>query len=181
MELFALADEAPHEVLGDVWQTMLEVRAVYERQLRVCEESFKDLITRVDVLQEVSFNCPECRSDLVFQEEPTNTDPWSIQAVCSSCGAEPKGDKLVEHSLDVHFHYENYRALKDGDIKSLDQCPECGRPTYVIWEEYEGCALCEFVLDDFCANCGVSLIPSDAHPEDPTLCSYCYHMLTKDD
>jgi hypothetical protein len=181
VDLFALADEAPHEVLGDAWQTMLDVRAVYERELQACEESFEELKARVNVVQEASFNCPECRSDLVSQEEPTNTDPWSIQAVCRSCGAEPEGDKLVEHSLDVRFHNENYRAFKDGDIKPLDQCPECGRCTYVIREEHEGCALCEFVLDDACANCGISLMPSDAHPEDPTLCSYCYHMLTKDD
>jgi hypothetical protein len=180
-DLFALAGEPPHEVLGDAWQTMLEVRAVYERELRACEKSFEQLKARVGVLHDVSFNCPECRSDLIGQEEPTNTDPWSIQALCRSCGAEPKGDKLVEHSLDVCFEYENYRAFKQGDTQPVDQCPECGRHTYVIGEEHEGCALCEFVLDDSCANCGVSLIPSDAHPEDPTLCSYCYHMLTKDD
>jgi hypothetical protein len=75
VDLFALADEAPHEVLGDAWQTMLDVREVYERELQACEESFEKLKARVDVLQEVSFNCPECRSDLVSQEEQTNTDP----------------------------------------------------------------------------------------------------------
>jgi hypothetical protein len=179
VDLFSLEAEAPHEVLGDSWQTMLDVRAVYQRELQACEEAFEELKARIDV--EVPFNCPECRSDLVCQKEPTNTDPWSIQAVCRSCGAEPEGDKLVEHSLEVRFQNENYRAFKDGDILPLDQCPECGRHTYVISEEHEGCALCEFVLDASCANCGISLMPSDAHPEDPRLCSYCYHMLTKDD
>jgi hypothetical protein len=180
VELFALAGEAPHEVLGDAWQTMLDVRDVYERELRTCEESFAALKSETGVLEQISFNCSECRSDLVGQSEPTNTDPWSIHAVCHACGSEPEGDKLVEHSLEVHFHGAIYRAFKDGDIMPLDQCPQCGRRTYVVGDEHEGCALCEFMLDPSCANCGITLSPSDAHPEDPRLCSYCYHMLTKD-
>jgi hypothetical protein len=181
VDLFALAEEAPREVLADAWQTMLDVRDVYERELQECEKSFAALKSEVNVLEQISFNCPECRSDLVGQIKATNTDPWSIRAVCRSCGAEPNGDKLVEHSLDAHFQVEIYRAFKDGDIPPLDQCPECGRHTYVVGEEHHGCALCEFVLDPSCANCGSTLIASDAHPEDPRLCSYCYHMLTKDD
>jgi hypothetical protein len=181
VDLFALAAEAPHEVLGDAWHTMLEVRYVYEQELEACEKSFSTLKSEVDVLEQISFNCPDCRSDLVAQTEPTNTDPWSIQAVCRSCGAEPDGDKLVEHSLGEHLHGQVYRAFKDGDVIPLDQCPQCGRRTYVVGEEHEGCALCQFVLDPSCANCGSTLIASDAHPADPRLCSYCYHVLTKDD
>ena len=33
VDLFRLAEEIPHEVLGEAWQTMLEVRAVYEKEL----------------------------------------------------------------------------------------------------------------------------------------------------
>ena len=33
-DLFRLAKEAPSEVLGDAWQIMLDVRAVYERELQ---------------------------------------------------------------------------------------------------------------------------------------------------
>jgi len=181
VDLFELAEEPPHEVLGDAWQAMLDVRAVYERQLRACEESLDNLKARVPVLEEISFNCPKCRSDLVCQLGASNTDPWSIEAICRSCGAQPEGDKLIEHSLGVHFAGENYRAMKDGGIEPLQHCPECGRDAYVLGAEVEGCALCEFVLNDNCAMCGIELIPFDAHPEDPTLCSYCYHMLSKDD
>ena len=181
VDLFASAGEAPHLALGDAWQTMLDVRDVYEQELQACEKSFAELKSEVGALEQITFNCPECRSDLVGQTAPTNTDPWSIQAVCRSCGAEPDGDKLVEHSLDVYFQAQVYRAFKDGDIMPLDQCPECGRRAYVVGHDHQGCALCEFVLDPSCANCGVTLSPSDAHPEDPRLCSWCYHMLTKDD
>jgi hypothetical protein len=181
VDLFALAEVAPHEILGDAWQTMLDVRDVYKRELQACEKSFASLKSEVDVLEQISFNCPECRSNLIGQIEPSNTDPWSIHALCRSCGAEQDGDKLVEHSLDVHFSGKIYRAFKDGDIIPLERCPQCGRHTYVVGDEHEGCALCEFVLNPSCANCGIELIPSDVHPEDPRLCSYCYHMLTKDD
>lgn len=180
VDLFAQAEEAPHEVLGEAWPVMLEVRAVYEREREACEESFAALKSETRVLEQVPFNCPECRSDLVGQADATNTDPWSIQAVCRSCGTEPEGDKLIQHSLEVHFHGAMYLAYKDGDVMPLEQCPECGRRTYVV-DEHEGCALCEFVLDPHCGMCGTTLLASDVNPEDPSLCSWCHHVLTKDD
>jgi transcription elongation factor Elf1 len=181
VDLFALAEEAPHELLGDAWQAMLEVRAVYERERRTCEDSFDNLKAYIHVLGDTSFNCPKCSSDLVCQTESTNTDPHSIHALCRSCGAEVNGEELVEHSLAVQFDVASYLAAKDGDLGPLYQCPECGADAYVLDDGYEGCALCEFILNDNCGMCGTQLIPSDAHPEDPTLCSWCYHMLTKDD
>src|SRR6266436_7832679 len=36
VDLFHLAEETPHEVLGEAWQTMLEVRTVYEKELATC-------------------------------------------------------------------------------------------------------------------------------------------------
>jgi hypothetical protein len=40
-DLFRLANEDPRLVLGDAWLVMLDVRAVYERELEQCRASFK--------------------------------------------------------------------------------------------------------------------------------------------
>ena len=39
-DLFRLAGEAPHEVLGNAWEVMLEVRAVYDREFDACRATY---------------------------------------------------------------------------------------------------------------------------------------------
>src|SRR5215472_14961286 len=73
VDLFRLAEEIPHEVLGEVWQTMLEVRAVYEKELENCRASFGKIKWRSRVMTEIALNCPDCQSDLVAQVNVHNT------------------------------------------------------------------------------------------------------------
>jgi transcription elongation factor Elf1 len=180
VDLFHLAEEVPHEVLGDAWQTMLEVRAVYEKELENCRASFGNINWPPNVMAETAFNCPECQSDLVAQINTDNTDYTSADVECRSCGARISADKAVEHALQVRFDVDNYVAAKDGDEGPLQTCPECGLDTYVLSEEETGCTWCGLVLDE-CGRCSTSLTPSNVSFDNSTFCCYCDHLMSKDD
>jgi plasmid stabilization system protein ParE len=180
VDLFRLAEEIPHEVLGEAWQTMLEVRAVYERELENCRASFGKIKWRSNIMAEIALNCPECQSDLVAQIDVDNTDYQSADGECRSCGAKISAEKAVVHALEMHFDLDNYMAAKDGDEGPLQTCPECGLDTYVLSEEEVGCAWCELVLDE-CGRCSTALTPSNVSFDNSGFCSYCDHLLSKDD
>jgi hypothetical protein len=77
VDLFNLAEEPPHEALGDTWPIMLDVRAVYE--LERCRCSFDKIDWPLKMLADVPFNCPNCNSDLVAQLDPDNVDVQSAE------------------------------------------------------------------------------------------------------
>jgi hypothetical protein len=180
VDLFHLAEEVPHEALGDAWQIMLEVRAVYERELENCRASFGKINWPSSIMAEIALNCPECQSDLVAQIDADNVDHTSADTECRSCGAKISADKAMEHALQVHFDLDSYRAAKDGDERPVQTCPECGLDTYVLSEEETGCAWCELVLDE-CGRCSTSLTPSNVSFDNSAFCSYCDHIMSKDD
>ena len=68
VELFRLAEEDPREVLGEAWQTMLEVRSFYEREREQCEMTFEKVDWKSEALAEAPKLCPQCFSHLVEQE-----------------------------------------------------------------------------------------------------------------
>lgn len=181
VDLFALAGEAPHELLGAGWQTMLEVRVVYEKELANCRASFAKVVWPFVTLAQAPFNCPLCHSDLVAQTDIENTDHTSVDAYCRSCGEQIPAEKGVEHALKLRFEWENYSAAKDGDTGPLETCPECGIEAYISSEDDVGCAWCEFVLSDECGRCCEPLTPSNVSFDNSGMCSYCDHLLSKDD
>jgi DNA-directed RNA polymerase subunit M/transcription elongation factor TFIIS len=181
VDLFRLAKEEPHEVLGNAWQAMLDVRAVYEKELQACRASFKKVSWPRETLANAPFNCPKCHSDLVAQADADNTDHTHAEAECRSCGSKISAEKAIEHALQEHFSSERYAAAKDGDFDPLATCPECGLGTYLLYEQDEGCAWCEFVLEGECDRCGTTLSPTNVSFDSNTLCSYCDYRMSKDD
>jgi hypothetical protein len=179
-DLFRLAEEIPHEILGEAWQTMLEVRAVYVKELENCRASFSKIKWQSSVMAEVALNCPECQSDLLAQIDVDNTDHQSADAECHSCGAKIPAEKALVHALQMHFELESYMAAKDGGEEPLQTCPECGLDTYVLSEQETGCAWCELVLDE-CGRCWTALTTSNVSFDNSAFCSYCDHLLSKDD
>jgi transcription elongation factor Elf1 len=145
VDLFNLAEEPPHEVLGDAWPIMLDVRAVYEKELERCRASFAKIDWPSKALADASFNCPECNSDLVAQVDPDNTDIQSAECECCSCRAKVDTEKAVERALGLYFDWERYIAMKDAGEDLLDTCPECGVEAYICLGDEVGCAWCGYV------------------------------------
>ena len=179
-QLFRLAHEDPRDCLGDAWETMLEVRTVYENELHACRATFDRVEWRSGILEEPRFACPQCHSHLVEQDNPVNQEQEDVQAHCRSCGADIAAETLVQHGLAERMEWESYVAMTDGGDSPLQNCPECGLDTYLLSEEEIGCVWCGCTLDE-CARCMTSLMPDNVDSNNHSLCSYCGHLLSKDD
>jgi hypothetical protein len=180
VDLFNLAREPPHGALGDAWPTMLDVRAVYEKELEWCRASFEKIDWPSKALANAPFNCPDCNSDLVAQVDPGNTDIQSAECECRSCRVKIDAENAVERALGLYLELERYIAAKDGGEELLDTCPECGVEAYVCLGDYIGCAWCRCALGA-CDRCYTGLTPSNVSFDDSSMCSYCDHLMHKDD
>ena len=177
VELFRLADEDPREVLGDAWQTMLEVRSFYESERAQCEDTFEKVNWKSDALAEAPKLCPECGSHLVEQNDPANTDHESADARCRACGEEIEAEKLVETAIDESLAL-SYRDVKHGAEPDHTNCHECTLKTFVFAENQ--CVWCHASLGT-CAICSEQLTPDNKDPDGESLCSYHAYVLSKDD
>lgn len=178
--LFRLAKVEPLNVLGSAWEVMLEVQSVYNQELNACRATFGAVEWPDGPLNEDIISCPNCGSSLVEQREPYNTDHLNIDAHCGACGADISCGTLIEHALAASFEWEAYVAMTDGGDPPLGLCPECGLEAYVLDDEIMGCASCGAVLDK-CGYCSVDLTPENVSAENSSICSYCDHIMSKDD
>ena len=179
-QLFRLAREEPRKVIGEAWETMLEVRAVYEQELQACRSTFEKVEWQIPILEDVPRKCLKCQSDLVEQKNPENREQEHAEAHCRSCGASISAESLIESSIIDYLEVESYIAMKDGDGAPLQFCPDCGLTTYVLSEEPVGCVWCGCVLGE-CIICATGLAPDNVDLEDHSHCSYCGYILAKDD
>jgi hypothetical protein len=82
--------------------------------------------------------------------------------------------------LRAHFETESYIATTDGGEQPVQVCSGCGLAAYLQIEERVGGLSCGLVLDK-CGLCMTGLTPENVDPENSNLCSYCGHLLSKDD
>lgn len=180
IDLFRVSKIEPRSALGDTWDIMLEVKDVFQKELSTCEETFRNIESPLGTLSEDSFSCPECGSRLVEQVDSSNTDVAELSAHCRACGADFDSEAAVEQALKSRYEGENYVAMTDGGDPALDQCPECGKMTYIQCNGINGCESCGMELNE-CWRCHVRLTPQSASVNDSTLCEYCEYVMSKDD
>lgn len=180
VDLFRLINVKPYEVLGDAWQVMLDVRQVYESELNACRQTFDKVEWLVNVLAKVKFSCLECQSDLVAQDDPENTNHEDLQCRCRLCGNSFTAEVAIEKALAEHFEEANYLSIKDGGDQLVQTCPECNFEAYLLTEEECGCAWCGLTMNE-CARCNTGLTPENVSYDNHSLCSYCEHLMSKDD
>lgn len=179
-DLFRQAGEEPRELLGDCWKIMLDVRAVYERELAQCRATFEIVEWESESLSQASLSCPDCDSRLVEQSNTDNKRQAFIDAKCRGCGSHITAENLIVAALEEYFEMENYVAAKDGGEPALYDCPECTLKAYVIWDGENGCVCCGTTLEK-CAVCHTSLTPNNVDSDNYSLCSYHGHQASKDD
>ena len=179
-QLFRLAGEDPRSLLGETWEIMLKVHAVYEQELNECRGTFDRVEWRSGILEDPRFVCTECQSHLVAQNNPNNEDQEGMEAHCRSCGAAIGAEILIENALTAHMEWQSYVAMTDSGDSPLQDCPDCGLSTYVVTEEEIGCVWCGYTLDK-CARCMTALMPDNVDFDNHNLCAYCGHLMTKDD
>jgi DNA-directed RNA polymerase subunit RPC12/RpoP len=159
---------------------MLDVRAVYERELKACRQTFEGLEWPLASLSETRFGCPRCGSDLVAQDAPHEKRYGFADCHCRACGERIPPDRALELVLEAHFETESYIAATDGGEQPVQVCSDCGLAAYLLTDERVGCVSCGLALDE-CARCMTGLTPENVDPDNSNPCSYCGHLLWKDD
>ncbi|MCO6406778.1 hypothetical protein [Hoeflea alexandrii] len=180
VQLFEHMGDRPGDHLGEAWPVMLEAKALYDKELVRCRDSFSKLDWISETVANAGLICPECDSKLIRQRDVENAEQRHIELICSLCGAEPDLDAAIKDTLVGELSGEAYLRIKDGgEDGPLFLCTECGNETYV---DFEGaCAVCgyEYGSPD-CDRCGVEIPLNEIiYTEHPGLCSYCSHMLDK--
>jgi hypothetical protein len=97
-----------------------------------------------------------------------------------ACGEIIPAEKLIEATLEAHFETKSYVAATDGGDQPVYLCPECSVKAYVIYDEENGCVWCGLTLDK-CGRCSCELTPDIVSAESNQMCSYCNHIMSKDD
>jgi hypothetical protein len=180
VDFFHQLQEHPRDCLGDSWQVMLDVKAVYDRELAVCEKTFEGVNWESNALSEAAKLCPNCNSALVYRLDQSRDEAGFADAECRQCGEKIDAITLMETALEAHFEYESYSSAKDGNEDPLGVCPECSTKTYVRWNEENQCVNCHLELED-CARCGEQLTPNNLSDTSSSLCGYCANLFSKDD
>jgi hypothetical protein len=122
---------------------MLDVKAVYDKELAECEASFAKVDWKSEAMASAPRVCPNCESRLIYQKNAKNTVHENTDSTCRQCGEEIKAYQVIETALKTFFEGDNYAAYKDGGEPSLDRCPECSYETYVMTADENACAWCQ--------------------------------------
>jgi predicted RNA-binding Zn-ribbon protein involved in translation (DUF1610 family) len=159
---------------------MLSAKALYERELKQCTETFDGVDWQSEALSEASRPCPHCGSHLVYRLDQTRSESGFADAQCRQCGEKIDAITLMETALEAHFEYERYASVKDGGEDPLNICPDCGTKTYVLFNEENQCTNCFTSLDE-CDICHTSLTPNNVSYNSSSLCGSCSNNMSKDD
>lgn len=175
--------EEPSVLLGpSAWEALLDQAEIFNAEQALCRESFDDIDWRSGAMAGAlkDFRCPNCSSSLLRNDNAAAKRPLNLHMICSKCGEEADTEEVIEAALEAHMAGEAYVAVKDGGNPPLDNCPECGRGTFVIYENR--CVSCGFELEETtCARCGEQVTVDDYRYGHPGICSYCNYVMNEAD
>ncbi|MBW8640396.1 hypothetical protein K1W69_24605 [Hoeflea sp. WL0058] len=179
VEFFGILGENPQELLDEVWETILEQKAAFDKIQADCLASWeavqwKESVERLDLLA-----CPECGSSLVAQLDRENTEHHEIMCKCFRCGNESNHEKSIEMVVEACFEVDAYLMAKEGMNSPINTCPSCGLDTYVETGDISFCYNCEESVSGTCARCGNGIDIHEYSPDHEELCSYCAYQWEK--
>jgi DNA-directed RNA polymerase subunit M/transcription elongation factor TFIIS len=169
-------DDDPQDLLGEEsWKKMLSVSEVLEKERSVCQQAIAAINWESDSLAEAisDLTCPECGSPLLLPVEKAR----GANLRCRSCGEETRFDNYAPRALTDHFAADNHYSYKDGGDPATIICPFCFEETYIVAENK--CVLCRESCQTTCSRCDNEIPVCEL--SDGRLCSYCEHMISKDD
>jgi hypothetical protein len=175
--------EDPLKTLGpECWNALLENADLFEAELTACQTTLSAVAWQTEAATSALGDviCPSCRSSLIRQRDPSNTDQSMVALQCAACGENHELGPVLSVAFDETFGAEAHMSVKDGGEPPIETCPECGEETYVLAESR--CAACDFAVpaDAACSVCGGDLSAYD-YAENGGLCSYHAWVAAKDD
>ncbi len=169
----------PLDLFGtDIWNVLTEVAEVYEKEKQECVKHIKSIGCEHDTLEAAltEYRCGECKSGLI-DVTSQETDIFDTKFKCLSCGKIWDFVSIVDQAVPEYFSTQNYLSVKDGGYPATIPCPICDTETYVL--EEDKCLVCGEVVNWECERCGQSIPPEEM--DGGGLCSYCNHIMSKDD
>jgi len=183
VQLFRIIGEDPRARLSEVWPTMLEARDLYAAELTRCRETVRAVAWFSPTVERTGLRCTECSSALVEQRDPANADQVSMELTCTGCGEDLDHDEVIVAVVDHALGGEAYIRFKDSfESGPIYDCPNCSAAAYIDTEN--ACAACgeTYEWEAECARCYADISMEDAVAGfDNGLCSYCTHLMEKDD
>ena len=169
----------PLDLLGaTTWDALTKVAEVYNKEKEECEQHIQAIDWKYSSLEDAlsKLNCPECGSGLI-DVSLHGIDRSDTEFKCSSCGKEWDFENGVDLAVSQYYASENYSSVKDGGDPATITCPNCNRESYVLDENV--CFICEESVDRVCQRCSMPIPSCEIDGEG--LCSWCNHMMSKDD
>lgn len=177
--------EEPSALLGQTsWNALLDQAKVFKAEQDACRKSFDAIDWQSETLADAvkEFRCPNCSASLLRNDNAEAKVPIELHLFCSKCGEDADNEAVIEAAIGEHLAWDAHDAARDGDNPPFESCPECGRNTYVFWEDNCLNPGCNFSLQGYeCAVCRESLTLDDIRYGNSRLCSYHTHVMSKDD
>ena len=172
--------KSPRDLLGqETWDAMVAVADVHDAERRECNQGLAAVPWESDTLAGGvrELHCQACGSDLLRPVDPA-AERADLVLACRACGEARDAESFVPAAVAEALGVDAYIAAKEGADPPYATCPECGIDAYVHAEG--GCAYCGAVVEDReCARCFAPIAFDEL--EFAPLCSYCNHIMSKDD
>ncbi len=150
----------------DVWQTLLQEKAIHDAEKKACNERMAEVKWPYPELLNIAVNhclCKTCESDLVSPSDPSQPLRKSLFA-CAACGSTEGYDSAMEAAFLDWAAGENYRSVKDGGDYVSDDCDNCMSDLVLASRGY--CVACGYEHFKRCPGCGHTLRKGQ-------VCEYC--------
>jgi transcription elongation factor Elf1 len=171
---------APVAMLGaKTWTTLLEIGEVYAKERDDCLAERAKIRWAAEIFRRLAdhVRCLKCDSELMKPMDITQNGAPQLQFLCSSCGASYSFEELAENAVDDCLGAEAHFSIVDGGHSPYEDCPECGRATYVVEDGL--CVACGYTLEfSECPVCGRSL--SVGEQEFGGLCRYHHYVAERE-
>ena len=169
----------PRNLLGpDSWNILVSVSEVYQKEKEACNDKIDKIDWASESLGEAfkDITCDECGSGLITIKKVEKNREYTV-LICKSCQSEYEYEAIVEEAITKYFSFEKYLSFTDGNTIPVINCPVCGNETYVYSEEQ--CLFCSESFEHTCGSCGTEIMPEEI--DGSGFCSWCSHMMNKDD
>jgi hypothetical protein len=141
--------DAPGETFShDIWSTLLQENEIEVVARNACRASFASIDwasappDAADVIGE--FECRECTSGLLAQDDPLGSNFFAMDVSCKVCGSHYASSELIEAALERHFSGDWHVAAMEGQDEPSIDCEICNNEgTYVV--EQDVCYSCGHV------------------------------------
>lgn len=158
-----------------IWETIRSEADTYKKLADRCRKSIKAIDAPSEAAEALKLiRCPDCHSDLLHAEQTTYYD---CEFTCFACGEETKLFQVIEDALAWVHAEAAYSRTKNGEMHPIGTCPHCSLEAFSIHADV--CLACgegRAYMD--CLRCGISLSLDE---QENGFCSYCNHIMDKDD